>query len=213
MFFFRRTILTNIFLLFDTITSIRFIFIFLLQNPGAFNDEFWSLFINIWISGASVSIQFVKAYLEKLKLFHYSICIGQAPEKSNEPVESMFGVELLSIVLQIVLYSFIKCRQTKFPDIRNHKRADLAFMERHSLVKFSCHIYLYVIFIFLVAYFLASKSTPSGSNVKNPNSSFTPFTFLIFPSLIPLAIVTFLFLNNPTMRNFLFKEMKIYFGH
>ena len=60
-------------LVFDAITVIRCIFIFCLQNPGAFNDEFWNLFINIWTLGASFILQFTKAFMPILKMFQYSL--------------------------------------------------------------------------------------------------------------------------------------------
>ena len=103
----RRTITTKIIILFDAITTIRFIFIFVLQNPGAFNDDFWSLFLNIWITGMCFVVQFVNASLPKLTLFQYTICVGQPPLKSINSVVANFGLEIFSLLLQIILYSFI----------------------------------------------------------------------------------------------------------
>jgi hypothetical protein len=43
----------------DCIMVTRYTFIFWLKNPAAFQDEFWSLFINLWVVGFSWIAQLV----------------------------------------------------------------------------------------------------------------------------------------------------------
>ena len=210
----RRTITTKIIILFDAITTIRFIFICCLQNPGAFNDDFWNLFLNIWITGMCFLNQFVNASLPNLTLFQYTICVGHPPLKSINSVVANFGLEIFSLLLQIILYSFIKSYKNKKPKdlmmkVFNLKRSDLAFIEKRSLLGFSFNIFLIMAIIFILTSVLASKSIQSSLDVENSSSLFVPFSFLVFPCILPLLISGAIFNSNSEMRQAMFKEVKI----
>jgi hypothetical protein len=49
----RRSIMNGSILILDAMASLRYLLIFKLKNPAAFNDDFWAFFINIWITGAN----------------------------------------------------------------------------------------------------------------------------------------------------------------
>jgi len=50
-------------LLFTTSIGLtRFIFIALVRNPGAVDDKFWAIFLNIWIRLASYALQTVSMF-------------------------------------------------------------------------------------------------------------------------------------------------------
>jgi hypothetical protein len=56
VFCYLKMVLRNIFvcvffLYIDGTIVMRYVYIFWLKNPAAFNDEFWSRFIFIWIYG------------------------------------------------------------------------------------------------------------------------------------------------------------------
>jgi hypothetical protein len=46
----RNAMIMQIFLLLDIIAIARYIFIFWLKNPLSFQDDFWSFYINCWVS-------------------------------------------------------------------------------------------------------------------------------------------------------------------
>ena len=50
----RNAIPLQILLFMDGIAVTRYVFIFWLKNPAAFNDDFWSFFLNIWVVGYSL---------------------------------------------------------------------------------------------------------------------------------------------------------------
>jgi hypothetical protein len=59
----KNSIVTQMMLFLDGIIIGRYVFIFWLKNPMAFNDEFWDQFISIWIvSFASIS-QFIFVFM------------------------------------------------------------------------------------------------------------------------------------------------------
>ena len=54
---------TQILLFFDSTMIVQYLLIFWIKNPAAVNDEFWSIFITIWIVGLSQLFNFSKFYI------------------------------------------------------------------------------------------------------------------------------------------------------
>ena len=52
----KDSIKTAILLFFDAIALSRYIFIYWMKNPTALNDDFWNLFVNLWIILGSILI-------------------------------------------------------------------------------------------------------------------------------------------------------------
>ena len=55
----KSTLAIQLMLIFDAISILRYIFIFWLKNPYNFSDDFWNVFINLWISSFSLMTQIV----------------------------------------------------------------------------------------------------------------------------------------------------------
>ena len=56
--------------------SERYMYIFHLKNPAAFNDDFWYLFIKIWVNGFSVLVQFAWQFRAPRQPLGFYICSG-----------------------------------------------------------------------------------------------------------------------------------------
>ena len=55
----KYVIAIQLMLIFDTISILRFIFIFWLKNPYRFSDDFWTVFLSLWIFSFSLMSQIV----------------------------------------------------------------------------------------------------------------------------------------------------------
>jgi hypothetical protein len=60
----------------NLIVIFRYIFIFWLKNPAAFQDEFWHFFLVIWMKGFSFISQWVIAYFPGTQSLNYYVCLG-----------------------------------------------------------------------------------------------------------------------------------------
>ena len=69
--------ITQAMLFLDGIMLSRFIFIFVLRNPSAFQDDFWSLFGNIWILSFSWIGQIVNEVILGCESLSTNICSGK----------------------------------------------------------------------------------------------------------------------------------------
>ena len=60
---FKNTLATQLMLIFDTISILKYIFIFWLKNPYNFCDDFWTVFLNLWMFAFSLMSQIIFANL------------------------------------------------------------------------------------------------------------------------------------------------------
>ena len=88
----KNTFAIQLMLFFDAVLLTKYITVFRLKNPFGLRDEFWSLFLNIWIPSFSHLLQFVLDY--KVESFGklYYICAGICVE--DKMVQSNRGIGL-----------------------------------------------------------------------------------------------------------------------
>ena len=60
----------------NAIVVTKYVSIFWLKNPFGFQDEFWSLFVNVWIVSVSFLAQFVLDFLPGSRGIAYPLCSG-----------------------------------------------------------------------------------------------------------------------------------------
>ena len=65
----------------DATMIIRYIFIFLMKNPTALQDDFWRLFLVIWTSSFTAISQIIFVYTPGKSPHNYFICLGSFPIK------------------------------------------------------------------------------------------------------------------------------------
>ena len=96
---------TSSLLYYDFITIIRYVFIFHLKNPFAFKDDFWIVFINAWIKGASLIFNFVWFYKADHQIINYYMCTGTDPtEDFKKPLKLYAAVEIGSLLVHLLVY-------------------------------------------------------------------------------------------------------------
>ena len=55
----KNTLAIQLMLLFDAISILRYIFIFWLKNPYSFCDDFWTVFLNLWMFSFSLMSEII----------------------------------------------------------------------------------------------------------------------------------------------------------
>ena len=75
--FLKRTLTAQFMMFMDAIMISRFMFIFVLRNPSAFQDDFWSLFGNIWILSFCCIGQIVSELMLGCENLNTNICSGK----------------------------------------------------------------------------------------------------------------------------------------
>jgi len=88
----------------------QFIFVYHLKNPTAVQDDFWILFLNLWIFGFLLTSQITMHTLPGKDQIRISACIGKMPQKySNVPFKNnyaLFFVVFLSVLFHMGYFIF-----------------------------------------------------------------------------------------------------------
>ena len=101
-FLVNNVICFHMILLLDSIIVIKYIFIFHLKNPTAVQDDFWTLWINLWTFIFFLLSEIAFSIIPGRDIPRISICIGKVPLKHlNIPYK--FGVHIVIALLLTIL--------------------------------------------------------------------------------------------------------------
>ena len=209
----RRALLTRMLLLVDAITIVRYIFIFWLKNTGAFNDEFWMRCVNLWTTGFSIMISLAQAFFPNQKILLYNVCIGYHPENQTVSPNMNLSIEILSILLQFVLFFRIKIQKWQIcykldSYQQSLKMLDLAVIESNYLLRFSQTIVVVMINVFFVISIIVGTLVQPCFLISRPHALFVPSSFLLLPTFVSLIMTCSLVILNPTIIKVLLREIK-----
>ena len=113
----QSAIIYDFILLLDAMAMTKYILIYVVKNPSRFNNEFWHLFIVIWIKSFSLICQaswHIRLSLQPMGL--YILAGNNPPNESNPPFKIKGVIEILSLLLHIYRQSPVKS-----PDIKTLK--------------------------------------------------------------------------------------------
>ena len=216
----RESIICSILMYIDAIIVFRFVYIFKLKNPAAFRDDFWCLFVSLWIyifDLIAVGTLNIWANFQSVPTF---ICTGQIavlPSKSFDIVLSFFAVNsaLLHFTINLIIY-FYK-RKFKILIETNKKQIlaklfDLKNIEVNSLATVGTDFLGICMFFTAVAsYHKLSAVNPKNFKVY-PNYLFLLYLDLIAPSLSIIFVIV-LFFRKKALRSSLQENLKSIFAH
>jgi hypothetical protein len=117
----------------------QFIFAHHLKNPTAIQDDFWILFLNLWIFGFLITSQIVLHTLPGKDHIRISACIGKVPQQyANVPYKknwALFTVIFLSILFHIgylIFKLYLKSFESrKLKEFENFKKQMLPNKKIH----------------------------------------------------------------------------------
>ena len=116
---FKNTGKTQILMLLDANIIARYVFIFHLRNPIGVQENFWTIFIAVWIAGFSMILNFAFFILPDRRALNCFTCIGSYPKV---PPQTQFGgFEILSLLihLSVKLKIFLSRANNKFGYLGN----------------------------------------------------------------------------------------------
>ena len=113
----RKAVIMQMLLFYDFIILARYVFIFWLKNPLAVKEEFWWIFLNAWVIGASFITQFVWAMLPGQQPLEFYFCTGQDPtEPYRMPLKTSGVIEAASFIM--VVYVQIRVQWYKKKNLK-----------------------------------------------------------------------------------------------
>ena len=107
----KDSIKTAILLFFDAIALSRYIFIYWMKNPTALNDDFWNLFVNLWIILGSILINITFAMMPGPRTLAFHICAGSDPSQVPTLITISNWVLLVVVIHQLTkVGQFWRCK-------------------------------------------------------------------------------------------------------
>ena len=203
----RLSIICSILMIFNAIIIFRFIYIFKLKNPAAFNDDFWCLFVSLWIYIICFIFIATLNTLANHQIMQNFICTGQITVISLKTTGK--GIILLtfaSAILHSVIHLKIYFHKQKFrigteSEQMSPEAMLLKEIEKHSLSTFAIDVSGICFFVteVICQYML---STAKAENLKLfPNYVYLYYADLISPCFGIIFGVIFLFKKETLRRN------------
>ena len=196
---------TSSLLYFDLIAIVRYVFIFHLKNPSAFRDDFWIVFINAWIMGASLIFNFAWFYKADHQIINYYMCTGTDPtEDFKKPLKLYAAVEIgsllvhLLVYLRIAVYKFGLAEPTKAVGMSQVKNFFLSKDDKNSIASLATNI-LNVVGLCLLLGAGAFFSMIPPSEMKNYSRELL-FSYLVLTTLSFSIFLIAFYTNHRPLR-------------
>ena len=107
-------------ILLDVVFLARYIFIFWLKNPAAFQDKFWIYFTNMAVAGFSLMSQFIFALLPGRQPVIFYFCSGKDPNDDKYQNKKFNGIMVFFQIGTFVLVTIILLKIRIYKRSSNH---------------------------------------------------------------------------------------------
>ena len=216
-FVIKHSIITKVFLLHTGLIIARYMCIFFLKNPAAFNDEFWCRFIHIWINAFSFLLHFTQAYLPGKQLISYYICSGVNPAIDSllpprfNYINHFLGFVGITVHLPMSIRIFWykhKRSNVVIPLSDAAQSPHLKEIDKHSLTNFSSATVSLICMLFF-AYLFSEYSKLEPADLNNyPNYFLVFWIQMIYAPLTVIVLLTLTYARNERLRKVMYRETK-----
>lgn len=196
----KNVIKTQGLLLYNAIHITRYVFIFWLKNPGAVKDDFWSLFLSIWITGLSIFPNLVIYILPIKQPMFYYVCADIDPHVDMKmPSKPAAMADITSLLLLFMIKIRISVHQQE-PELNSSiSRGVLSLIEKQTITDFTSNL---VGLSSVASFSLLSIKLNSMTLVEL--NQFPGFLYLFLYQMVCPAFVayTVFFMNYLRCKNF-----------
>jgi len=213
----KRIVICFGFLILDSISLTRYVYIFWLKNPAAFHDEFWHVFVMLWCILMSLIFQVMRAIIPGNQLVEYSLCTGDDPTNIFQlPSFGRGFVECLSLGIQIFIYTRIfiykrKMNKAIWPQPQPQQQA--SNIESDSLTTFATNISFVLVLAFGSVFIVIVNFKSCQDFLSYPKFIIVYYTYTIYPCLCCCFFLIVCFVRNAVLRTAIFREVKTLFTY
>ena len=189
------------------ITS-RYVFIFRLKNPAAFQDDFWSFYLNISVVGFSAIAELVLYRMPGRNTIYHYVCTGKPVDVSVTAKKAAHMTYLsLTAILTYILLSLRILLYKRNNKVDPRISANIKLFEKSTI--FDLTLSACIVSVASTAIFLTWKVNsiaPVELNIY-PNYLFEYFFRLAGPVFFALALAVLYYLRNPHIAPALAPEL------
>ena len=206
----KNTLQMQTILFFDAANIVRYLFIFWLKDPFNFQDDFWYLFVNVWVVSFSLATQFIYLFLPGCQPLNFSMCTGlyNPPCLSTIPAKPNYSNPILQ-VFSIISHIFVSVR------IKLHKRKENQEhfnIETHSLTDYVTTISNLIVMCILALFlFLFNRVQPEKAN-DYPYYLIVYSYHMFLPFLVTFSFHSMYYIRHPRLRKTIYSELADWIG-
>ena len=198
----RTKIYCDVLLQLDAMTLVRYICIFCLKNPAGINDEFWIVFINIFIKIFNIITMFAFHLLASRQPFGYYVCTGQDPNADYKKTVKFYPVyELLTIFLHIAVNFKIYLFKKKESSV------DVKYGNQKSMTNFKIDYTVSIFLLTTLINMLKLSTTKPEDLHKYPNYLFVYYRSLAMPGVGIILLFSMYFTRHSSLRRLVIDEL------
>ena len=185
----------------DGILITRYIFIFWLKNPAAFNHDFWSLFLNLWIIGCSTLMQVTASLLPGRFTLYYYLCTGKNPINDQDiPLKSIREMHVISIFtlfvhIVIPLRIFIYKKMT-VPAKPTMNFSFNSVITKESITDITSTLIVSILLASSTIIFTRANKIPLFEFNCYPNYLLEYYMRIVWPNILGLTSVVLIYYRN-----------------
>ena len=196
--------------MFASATSlVRYVFVFWLKNPAGFQDDFWHLFINLWIIGFNIVAQCASLPFQYKDVSAYQVCVGTwDPKETSVSIPYIYHVQIAIIALHVYIYGRlllfkrkVKIAPTASPT--TPRSLYLADLDQDAMIGIAETFWYILIVAFGISLNYAIKTF-----LDEKEFWFAANSMLITPSVAIFMSLITIHLRNPKMRQWQKREIK-----
>ena len=208
-------------LFFSAISVFRYLFIFCLKNPSCFDNDFWTVYLNVWVTSFSVISQILHSLLPGRQPMNFYICSGIYPDTNDVTLVKMnhvlIWIQALSVLIHIVvrlkIFVFkLKTSSTNVDKVSCLTSTFLTNFENQSLSDFTTNIVMIVLLgIETVTVHFVNNLKPEDANVY-PNYLYVYQLHIYGPFLFGGFLPMVYYLRHKPLQSVIFRELRDLFG-
>ena len=212
----RGAYITQLLLYLDCMALTRYLFIFWLKNPAAFQSEFWITFFNIWSKGSSLIFNGIWCMLAEHQMVNYYVCSGVNPtEDFKKPLKQYASIEIASVIINLFVYArikFFKLRDKNRHQITNQylKKDNKIDVDQHSIASFATNLFILFGMCFLM-YSVAKNNKIKPEEMQN-YQTVLHIQHLVIPCVYYLIFAANYFSGNEPLRRLIFNEIGVLYS-
>ncbi len=200
-------------LIFDSIAVIRYIFIFWMKNPLAFEDGFWNIFINVTIFIFSATSQFVFIFLPGRQPIAYYTCSGIDPGSNSASPKGFNTIMMFFQFGSVILHFFVNIKIKLFKldhpkSLPNRLISHRKIIDNEAVGKWTINFSL-IAFLAAMAFTTGKVNSmlPVETNLY-PNYFILNIYHLVNPVMLGYLASILYFLKHKKLRIFFLSKLK-----
>lgn len=196
----------------DSLSVIRYLFVFHMKNPTANQDDFWSKFLFLWTFSSSLIFNIAFYILPGKNGHFYYICTGQIPSNLlHAPTKWNFLIVFKAYSSTIIsILVFFKCKTFKANEISNQSLQESMRFVKRNLPSVTFCIGVMLVMMIQMNIMARNNKTDIESSIKYPAYMWLHFTNLCCVPIANFIYLTILLTKDKNLRTFVYRECEVF---